>query len=154
MTAVMGSDWRSVATDLHRSPLSVIVPIYNEEDTLPELERRLPAAVAGLGFRALEFLLVSDGSVDRSEAIIRQIVARDSRFRGIFLTSNFCHQSAVSTRPSHARELAVAISGGDLQDPPEAIAALVEALAGGADVADGVRGKRKENTLKRSAYFT
>lgn len=48
----------------------------------------------------------------------------------------------------------VAIIDGDLQDPPEAIAALVEALAGGADVAYGVRGKRKENTLKRSAYFT
>ena len=101
MTTVMGSDWRGVATELDRSLLSVIAPIYNEEDTLPELERRLPTAVAGLGFRVLEFLLISDGSIDRSEAIIRQIVARDGRFRGIFLTRNFGHQAAVSTGLAH-----------------------------------------------------
>ena len=154
MTAAMGSESRSDATEPDRSLLSVIVPIYNEEDTLPELERRLPTAVAGLGFRALEFLLVSDGSVDRSEEIIRQIVTRDGRFRGIFLTRNFGHQAAVSTGLAQARGSVVAIIDGDLQDPPEAIAALVEALAGGADVAYGIRGTREENTLKRSAYFT
>src|SRR6266511_1921201 len=142
MTAVMSSDWRGAATELDRSLLSVIVPIYNEEDTLPELERRLPTAVAGLGFLVLEFLLVSDGSVDRSEAVIRQIVARDGRFRGIFLTRNFGHQAAVSTGLAHARGSVVAIIDGDLQDPPEAIAALVEALAGGADVAYGVRDRK------------
>ena len=64
MTAVMGSESRSDATELDRSLLSVIVPIYDEEDTLPELERRLPTAVAGLGFRALEFLLVQGGKKD------------------------------------------------------------------------------------------
>jgi glycosyltransferase involved in cell wall biosynthesis len=145
---------RGAATDLDRSLLSVIVPIFNEQDTLPELERRLPAALSGLGFDALEFLLVSDGSVDGSEAIIREMVARDRRFRGIFLTRNFGHQAAISTGLSHARGSVIAIIDGDLQDPPEAIAALVQALAGGADVAYGIRSKRKENFIKQSAYFT
>jgi glycosyltransferase involved in cell wall biosynthesis len=153
MILVTDSDRCRAATELDRSLLSVIVPIYNEEDTLPELERRLPAALSGLGFDALEFLLVSDGSVDGSEAVIRKLVARDRRFRGIFLTRNFGHQAAISIGLSHANGSVIAIIDGDMQDPPEAIAGLVQALEKGADVAYGVRSKRKENLLKRSAYY-
>ncbi len=130
------------------------MPIYNEQDSLPELERRLPAALAGLGFDALEFLIVSDGSNDRSESIIREMAARDRRFRGIFLTRNFGHQAAISIGMSHAKGSVIAIIDGDLQDPPEAIGALVNALVQGADVAYGVRRKRKENVFKHSAYLT
>jgi dolichol-phosphate mannosyltransferase len=153
MKPVTDSGQGRAATELDKSLLSVIVPIYNEQDTLPELERRLPKALSNLGFDALEFLLVSDGSVDRSEAIIREMVARDRRFRGIFLTRNFGHQAAISIGLSQANGSVIAIIDGDLQDPPEAITALVQALAEGADVAYGVRGKRKENFLKQSAYF-
>jgi polyisoprenyl-phosphate glycosyltransferase len=154
MIPVTESNRCRAARELDRSLLSVVVPIYNEQDTLPELERRLVEALSGLGFDALEFVLVSDGSVDRSEAMICEIVARDPRFRGIFLTRNFGHQAAISIGMSHARGSVIAIIDGDLQDPPEAIALLVEALAHGADVAYGVRGKRKENVFKQSAYFT
>src|SRR5580704_14249595 len=145
MMSMTNPDQRRAVTELDRSLLSVIVPIYNEQDTLPELERRLPAALAGLGFDAQEFLLVSDGSVDRSEAIICEIVARDWRFRGIFLTRNFGHQAAISIGLSHAKGSVIAIIDGDLQDQPEAIAALVQTLEKGADVAYGVLSKRKEN---------
>jgi polyisoprenyl-phosphate glycosyltransferase len=154
MMPVMVSDRCRAASELDRSLLSVIVPIYNEQDTLAELERRLPKALSGLGFDALEFVLVSDGSVDRSEAIICEMVRRDPRFRGIFLTRNFGHQAAISIGMCHAEGSVIAIIDGDLQDPPEAIAALVQALAQGADVAYGVRRKRRENVLKKSAYFT
>ena len=68
---------------LDRSLLSVVVPVYDEEETLPELERRLAKAVEPLGFERQEFILVSDGSRDRSEAIIRAMVRRDPRFRGV-----------------------------------------------------------------------
>lgn len=98
-------------------------------------------------------MLVSDGSVDRSEAIIGDMVARDQRFRGIFLTRNFGHQAAISIGMSHAKGSVIAVIDGDLQDPPEAIALLVEALAQGADVAYGIRSKRKENLFKQWAYF-
>ncbi|HKI18323.1 MAG TPA: glycosyltransferase family 2 protein [Isosphaeraceae bacterium] len=154
MTPEMNSDRCKAVAKLDRSLLSVVVPIYNEQDTLPELERRLPTAVSSLGFNWLEFLLVSDGSVDQSEAIICQMVERDRRFRGIFLTRNFGHQAAISIGMSHARGSVIAIIDGDLQDPPEAIAALVGALEKGADVAYGVRSKRQESLLKQSAYFT
>ncbi len=152
MSPLTDRDRCGAARELDRSLLSVIVPIYNEQDALPELERRLPEALAGLGFDALEFLLVSDGSVDRTEAIIRELVARDWRFRGIFLTRNFGHQAAISIGLAQAKGSVVAIIDGDLQDPPEAIAALVGALSQGADVAYGVRRKRKESLFKHLAY--
>jgi glycosyltransferase involved in cell wall biosynthesis len=139
---------------LDKSLLSVIVPIFNEEATLPELARRLPRALEGLGFRAIEILLVSDGSRDDSERMIREIVELDPRFQGIFLTRNFGHQAAVSIGMSQARGTVVAVIDGDLQDPPEAIGSLVAALAQGNDVAYGVRTKRKEGVLLRWAYFT
>ncbi|MFO0960761.1 MAG: glycosyltransferase family 2 protein [Isosphaeraceae bacterium] len=137
-----------------RSMLSVVVPIYNEEQALPELERRLAPAVEGLGFLACEFLLVSDGSTDRSDRLIRSMVGRDPRYRGIFLTRNFGHQAAVNVGLQHARGSVVAILDGDLQDPPEVLGRLVGALDRGADVAYGVRSGRKEGPFKRAAYFT
>jgi len=143
----------SEGDELDRSLLSIVVPVFNEEENLPELEARLRSAAESMEFRDYEFLLVSDGSTDRSEGMIRKLVARDPRFRGIFLTRNFGHQAAVSTGLAHARGSVVAIIDGDLQDPPEAIPLLLKALAGGADVAYGVRSKRKENALKRAAYF-
>ncbi|WP_231749361.1 glycosyltransferase family 2 protein [Tautonia plasticadhaerens] len=137
---------------MDRSLLSVVVPILDEEQTLPELGRRLESAVVGLGFVGYEFILVSDGSTDRSEAIIRGLVARDPRYRGVFLSRNFGHQEAISTGLSHARGAVIAVIDGDLQDPPEAIAGLVGALEGGADVAFGVRTGRKESLPARIAY--
>src|SRR5690606_13420958 len=96
------------ATDLDLAMLSVVAPVFDEEETLPELERRLAPAVEGLGFDRLEFLVVSDGSRDGSEAIIRRIVARDARYRGLFLSRNFGHQAAISTGLDHARGSVVA----------------------------------------------
>jgi polyisoprenyl-phosphate glycosyltransferase len=139
---------------LDRSLLTIIVPIYNEEENLPELESRLRSASESMEFRDYEFLLVSDGSTDRSEGMIRKLVGRDRRFRGIFLSRNFGHQAAVSVGLAHARGSVIAIIDGDLQDPPEAIPLLLKALADGADVAYGVRNKRKENVFKRAAYFS
>ncbi len=154
MSGATGFDRISARSKLDRSLLSVIVPIYNEEAILPELARRLPRALEGLSFRAIEILLVSDGSFDRTEKLIREIVARDARFQGIFLTRNFGHQAAVSIGMAHARGSVVAVIDADLQDPPEVIGSLVEALEDGNDVAYGVRTKRKEGILKRWAYFT
>ncbi|WP_435020449.1 glycosyltransferase family 2 protein [Tundrisphaera sp. TA3] len=142
------------AEPLDRSLLTIVVPIYNEAENLPELEVRLLAITEATGFFEHEFLLVSDGSVDRSEAMIRTMVENDSRFRGIFLSRNFGHQAAVSIGLEHARGSVVAVIDADLQDPPEAIPDLLVALGRGADVAYGVRLKRKEGVLKRASYFT
>lgn len=132
--------------------LSIVVPVYNEEENLPELHRRLKALVPTLPFRATQVVFVSDGSTDGSEALIRQYVKCDPLFSGVFLTRNFGHQAAVSIGLAEATGSVVAVIDGDLQDPPEAIPLLIAALDEGADVAYGVRRKRKEGLLKRAAY--
>ena len=133
-----------------REFLSIVVPIFNEEENLPELRRRLKNVVEQLRFAQSEVLLVSDGSADRSEAMIRSIVAEDPLFKGIFLTRNFGHQAAVSVGLAQAKGSVVVVIDGDLQDPPEAIPLLVQAIDEGADVAYAVRKHRKENALKKN----
>ena len=139
---------------MKRDYLSIVVPVFNEEANLPELRRRLKVVVESLGFEKAEVLLVDDGSSDSSESIIRAIVCEDTLFTGIFLTRNFGHQAAVSMGLGEARGSIIAIIDGDLQDPPEVIARLIEAIEDGADVAYGVRKARKEGIFKRTAYAT
>lgn len=135
-----------------RSRLSIVVPIYNEEQTIPELERRIRKVVVALAFDSAEVFLVSDGSTDTSEELIRELVDRDSMFKGVFLTRNFGHQAAISTGLQLATGSVVAIVDGDLQDPPEVLVSMIAALENGADVAYGVRGSRQERLAKRAAY--
>lgn len=139
---------------VERSFLTVLVPIYNEEANLRELQRRLHDVVDVLSFKAAEVLLIDDGSTDASESIITEIVSEDALFKGVFLTRNFGHQAAVSVGLELAKGSVVTVIDGDLQDPPEAIRLLLDALDQGADVAYGVRTRRKENLLKRTAYYT
>ena len=139
-------------TPMDRSLLSVVVPVFNEAENLGDLERRLEPAVATLGFDDLEFIVVSDGSTDDSEALIREMIRRDPRYRGVFLARNFGHQAALSAGLDAAEGSVIAIIDGDLQDPPEAIAPLVRALEGGADVAFGIRRGRREGWPKRLCY--
>jgi polyisoprenyl-phosphate glycosyltransferase len=133
-----------------RARLTVIVPVYNEEETVPELLRRLRGAVDRLGFAENEVLLISDGSTDGTDAQL--LAAADELFRPVFLSRNFGHQAAVSTGLELSTGTVVAIIDGDLQDPPEVIAELVAALERGADVAFAIRAQRKEHLLKRACY--
>jgi len=132
--------------------LSVVVPVFNEEANLPELRKRLKVVVEDLGFGKAEVLFVSDGSTDNSEGIIAEYVRGDSLFGAIFLTRNFGHQAAVSVGIATAAGDIVCVIDGDLQDPPEAIPQLLEAIDRGADVAYAIRTRRKESFFKRFAY--
>lgn len=132
--------------------LTVIVPVYNELDNLPELRRRLTAVVGGLGFSGNEVILVSDGSTDGSEKLMADFVMDDPLFVAIFLSRNFGHQAAVSVGLAAARGDVVCVIDGDLQDPPEAIPELLSAITAGAHVAFAIRTRRKESLLKRFAY--
>jgi glycosyltransferase involved in cell wall biosynthesis len=135
-----------------RQHLSIIVPVYNEEATFPEFERRLSAAIHELGFERTDVLLISDGSTDSSEDLIRALVRRNPLFTGVFLTRNFGQQAAISTGIELATGTVVAVMDGDLQDPPEALPDLIDAIDAGADVAYAVRTHRKESAVKRFAY--
>lgn len=133
--------------------LSVVVPVYNEEANLAEVRARVTRMLDGVGFDRSEVLFVSDGSSDGSERMIAEFARADPRLRGIFLTRNFGHQAAVSVGLERARGSVVTVIDGDLQDPPEHIPALIAALEDGADVAYGVRRKRKEPAFKRAGYW-
>jgi len=137
------------------SRLSIVIPVYNEQETLPELLPRLSAACEGLKSRGItdwQVVFVNDGSRDRSVPMIEDAHRNNARFALVDLSRNFGHQAAISAGLAHADGDAVVMMDGDLQDPPEQIARFVEKWREGFDVVYAVRRKRKENVIKRAAY--
>jgi dolichol-phosphate mannosyltransferase len=132
--------------------ISVVVPLYNEEDNIAELHRRLEWAMKSLD-APYEIVLVNDGSQDATPGLINEIAQHDRHLSVLHLSRNFGHQSAVSAGLDHARGRAVMVMDGDLQDPPEVIPQFVERWRKGYDVVYAVRRRRKEGAVKRLAYF-
>jgi glycosyltransferase involved in cell wall biosynthesis len=133
--------------------LSVVIPIFNEEETLEVLYARLSKVLDGLG-EDYEVIFVNDGSRDRSELLLRDIQKRNPRFKSIHFSRNFGHQTAITCGFDHAKGRAVVAMDGDLQDPPEVLPDLLVRWREGYDVVYAVRQKRKEGLLKRTAYKT
>lgn len=132
--------------------LSVVVPVYNEIDVLPELHRRLTAAVEHEDY---ELVIVDDGSKDGTRASLLRLRAEDDRVRPVFLSRNFGHQAAVTAGIDHARGQAVVTIDGDLQDPPEVIPLLMARWRTGAEVVHAVRHVRPgESRLRLAAIRT
>lgn len=133
--------------------LSVVVPIFNEEAVLPLLIHRLRQLADDPRIGSLQCVLVNDGSRDCSRALI-DAACTDPVFAAIHFSRNFGHQAAVTAGLRHATGHYIAVIDGDLQDPPELIPDMILAMRRqDADVAYGVRAKRREHPLKRSAYF-
>lgn len=132
---------------------SLIIPIYNEEETLPELYRRVSAVMdrlPGIG----ELWLINDGSQDQSLNIMRSLFAQDSRVHYLSLARNFGHQIAVTAGLNFAQGQAVIVLDADLQDPPELIPKLLEVWKAGYQVVYAQRTKRKKETwFKRFTAF-
>lgn len=121
---------------------SIIAPIFNEHDSLPELHRRVSAVMDGLG-EPWELILVDDGSSDGSTDLIRQLAEQDERVRPVIFARNFGHQIAVTAGLDYARGDAVVIIDADLQDPPEVIPDLVARWREGYEVVYAVRTERE-----------
>lgn len=98
--------------------LSVIIPCYNEEESLPDLITTLVPHLEGATQGAWEIILVDDGSGDRTAEMIEAENQRNSRIRGVVLTRNFGHQPAIFAGLSYASGQYIAIMDADLQDPP------------------------------------
>ena len=126
--------------------ISVVVPIFNEQDILPELRRRLALALDATG-HDWEVILVDDGSTDQSAPIIRRFCAEDARVRLIELSRNFGHQPAITAGVHAASGNCVVLIDGDLQDPPEVIPEMVERWAQGHQVVLGERRSRADGGL-------
>ena len=132
--------------------VSVVVPIYNEQEILPELRTRLAAALDSIG-EPWELILVNDGSRDRSAEIIRDFHQQDPRIKLINLSRNFGHQPAVTAGVHHARGDCVVLIDGDLQDPPEVIPEMIKRWKEGAQVVLGERHSRGDASGTRGIGF-
>jgi dolichol-phosphate mannosyltransferase len=129
--------------------LSVAIPLYNEEATVRELHRRLTEVLTPL--IDYELVIVDDRSTDDTWTVLRELAATDDRLRLIRLSRNFGHQVAISAGLDAARGDAVVLMDGDLQDPPEVIASLLERWRDGYDVVFAVRVDREGETLFKRA---
>ncbi|HEY1381737.1 MAG TPA: glycosyltransferase family 2 protein [Gemmataceae bacterium] len=132
--------------------MSVVVPLFNEEENLAALHGRLTAVLEKLG-RPYEIVFIDDGSRDSTPELIDAAHQTDPHLSVVHLSRNFGHQPAVSAGLEHARGRAVVVMDGDLQDPPELLPEMVARWRAGADVAYAVRRKRKEHSLKRACYY-
>jgi dolichol-phosphate mannosyltransferase len=131
--------------------ISVVVPLFNEQENIDELYRRLTATLTSLDM-SYQLVLVDDGSRDATPGILDDLQADDDRIVVVHLSRNFGHQAAISAGIDHACGRAVAVMDGDLQDPPECLSQLVQAWREGYDVVYAVRTKRKESVLWRLGY--
>ena len=131
--------------------VSVVLPVFNEEQVLPALMARLAAALNDCNTQ-WEVVFVDDGSRDGSPRVLDELAAADARVRVVHLSRNFGHQAAVHAGLTFARGDAVVLMDSDLQDAPEALARFVEEWLAGADVVYAVRTQRKENPLKRLLF--
>lgn len=121
---------------------SVIAPIFNEKDNLPELYRRVKA-VMDQTRKPWELLLVDDGSSDGSTEILHDMAKKDKRVRPVIFARNFGHQVAVTAGLDYARGEAVVIIDADLQDPPELILDMAQKWMEGYEVIFAVRTERE-----------
>jgi polyisoprenyl-phosphate glycosyltransferase len=132
--------------------LSVVVPLWNEQDVLSQLTDRLFRVFDEIALPA-EAIFVDDGSTDATAELLRELAARDERVCVIHLSRNFGHQAAITAGLDAASGDAVVVMDGDLQDPPEVIPELVASWRSGFDVVHAVRSSRHDPPLKRLLAF-
>ncbi len=138
-----------------RPTFSVVAPVYNEAEVLPEFYRRVAAAMDSTG-ESWELILVDDGCQDGSTEIIRRLAAEDERVRPVIFARNFGHQIAVTAGLDYSRGAAVVIIDSDLQDPPEVILDMIKKWREGYEVVYAVRAEREGESwfkLATAAFF-
>ncbi len=134
-----------------RVTVSVVVPIYNEQENLPTLYKRLTTVLESAE-PAYEIVFVNDGSRDATPEVLREMAVKDCRIVVVELARNFGHQVAISAGLDYASGCAVIVMDADLQDPPEVLPEFIEKWRGGCEVVYAVRQHRKEGWFKRAAY--
>jgi glycosyltransferase involved in cell wall biosynthesis len=138
-----------------RPTLSLVLPVYNEEEVIPILHDRLQDFLTEVNVDT-EVIFVNDGSTDRSLVLLRELVLQDPRYKAISFSRNFGHGNAITAGVDYARGHAVAIMDADLQDPPEVIVKMLDRWREGYDVVYGQRLKREGETpfkLLTSKWF-
>jgi glycosyltransferase involved in cell wall biosynthesis len=128
-----------------RPTLSVVIPVFNEEETIPELERRLRVFLGELG-ETWEVVFVDDGSRDASAGLLQEMAEKEPRFKVVSFSRNFGHQIAITAGMDRAEGEAVVVMDADLQDPPELVREMLARFRQGFDVVYAVRQRRLGET--------
>lgn len=129
---------------------SVVIPLFNEEQSLDELHRRLTNTLLSLSDR-FELIFVDDGSSDNSFAVLKNLHQQDSRVKAIRFRRNFGKSAALSSGFRKSRGKIIVTLDADLQDLPEEIPALVQKLEDGYDLVSGWKAKRKDPLIRKIA---
>lgn len=122
--------------------ISIIVPVYNNAPSLPELARRLAAIAAERSSHRFEFVYVDDGSADDSFAVLQQLAGADARIRVLKLSRNFGSNMAILAGMHHATGDCVGFISADLQEPPETLLEMLTHWEAGCRVVLAVRKDR------------
>ncbi len=138
---------------LQRTEISVVIPVYNEEQNLAELVRRCVHVCSEMG-KTFEIILIDDGSRDRSREMIVEAAGKDeNRIVGILLNRNYGQHAAIMAGFSQARGDIVVTLDADLQNPPEEIPRLVQKAEEGFDVVGTVRVPRQDSLFRRAGSW-
>ncbi|PID56439.1 glycosyltransferase [candidate division KSB3 bacterium] len=131
--------------------ISLVFPVYNEEEVLPLLYERVRRTLETLEYE-VEVILINDGSQDNSLQLIQTFHEEDPRFKAIDFARNFGHQVAITAGIDFASGDAVLLLDADLQDPPELLPQFLAKWEEGYQVVYAVRKTRQEHIAKRAAY--
>lgn len=137
------SDISLAGTMTDQPALSVVIPCYNEEESLPELIRRLEAVCQTYAESGYEIVLIDDGSRDQTRKLIEDFAEKRGDIVGVFLSRNHGHQLALTAGLRICRGERIMILDADLQDPPELLHDMMALMDDGADVVYGKRTERK-----------
>jgi polyisoprenyl-phosphate glycosyltransferase len=132
--------------------LTVGIPIFNEQEVIPELLSRLMAVLDAIPGGPHEVVLVDDGSTDRTRGLLEDAVRGDRRIRLVVLSRNFGHQAALAAALDHAAGDAVVLMDADLRDEPEVIPEFIRQHEAGADVVFARRTSREEGWMLHAMY--
>ncbi len=127
--------------------VSVVIALYNDAATVEELARRIAATLDSRG-TSYEILFIDDGSADGTAEILRRLEAEDEHIRVFEFTRNFGQAAALACGLAAARGEVTLTLDGDLQNPPEEIPRLLEAIDAGAEVVTARRGRRYEGLIR------
>ena len=136
-----------------RADYTVVIPIFNEAETLLELWTQLKQVLEELDGSS-EVIFVNDGSTDCSLQILTTLSLQHSKVKIIALSRNFGHQCALSAGIDYAEGKSVILMDGDLQDSPQALFDFAQKWKDGYEVVYAIRRKRKENWLKRLGFVS
>jgi dolichol-phosphate mannosyltransferase len=129
-----------------RPTLSLVLPVFNEAEVIPQLHEQLQKFLAELATET-EVIFVDDGSKDATFDLLKELCAKDARYRILSFSRNFGHQAAITAGVDHARGEAVVVMDADLQDPPAVVLEMMKHWREGFDVVYAKRRSRAGETI-------